>query len=108
MLALQKTITRPAGRRLRLDLPLPDTVTAGWMEVQVLIQPLPAEPPQPETARKHRHTAREAIDLLRGCCKDSPGTVDEFLAECHADKERELAIERRQAEESARYAELSS
>ena len=37
---------------------------------------------------------------LRGCCKNLPGgSVDEFLANCRADKERELAIEKRQEEE---------
>jgi len=30
------------------------------------------------------------------------GTVEDFLADCHADKERELAIEKRQEEERTR------
>jgi hypothetical protein len=42
---------------------------------------------------------------LRGCCKDLPeGSVDNFLAHCRADKEREIAIEKRQEEERARRA----
>jgi hypothetical protein len=103
MIALERTIAVPADRRVRLDLDLPENVNTEWIEVGIFIQPLLSELP-----RKRKHTAREAIELLRGCCKDSPGTVDEFLAGCHADKERELAIEKRQAEEGARYAGLSS
>jgi hypothetical protein len=42
---------------------------------------------------------------LRGCCKNQPGgSVDDFLTHCHSDKERELAIEKRQEEERSRRA----
>ena len=42
---------------------------------------------------------------LKGCCKNLPeGSVDEFLARCRADKERELAIEKRQEEERSHRA----
>jgi hypothetical protein len=103
MIALERKIAVPADRRVSLDLDLPEDVNTEWIEVGIFIHPLPSEPP-----RLRKHTAREAIELLRGFCKDSPGTVDEFLAECHTEKERELAIEKRQAEESTRYAGLSS
>jgi hypothetical protein len=45
---------------------------------------------------------------LRGSCKNLPGSVDEFLARCRADKEHELAIEKRQEEERNHRARLSS
>ena len=36
---------------------------------------------------------------FRGYCKNSPnGSVDEFLARCQAEKEQELAIEKRNEE----------
>ena len=42
---------------------------------------------------------------LRGCCENRPGSsVEDFLARCHEEKERELAIEKRQEEERARLA----
>jgi hypothetical protein len=44
---------------------------------------------------------------LRGCHKGlHNGSVEDFLADCRADKERELEIERRQEEERARYAKV--
>jgi len=39
-------MTVPAGRRLRLETSVPDTVNTGWMKVKVSIQPLPAEAPE--------------------------------------------------------------
>ena len=42
---------------------------------------------------------------LRGCCKNIPGgSVDDWLARSHEDKEYELAIEKRQEEERTRLA----
>ena len=42
---------------------------------------------------------------LRGIHKNIPGaSVDEFLSRCREDKERELAIEKRQQEERNRHA----
>jgi hypothetical protein len=40
---------------------------------------------------------------LMGCCKDvlPEASVERFLADCRADKEHELEIERRQEEERA-------
>ncbi|MCL2068136.1 MAG: hypothetical protein FWG99_11825 [Treponema sp.] len=54
-------------------------------------------------------TAKEdkfaAFLQLRGIHKNIPGaSVDEFLSRCHEDKERELAIEKREQEERNRYA----
>jgi len=47
---------------------------------------------------------KHANRWLRGCCKNLPkGSVDDFLANCRADKEREFAIEKRQQEERVRY-----
>jgi len=64
------------------------------------------EDEDPETVSRRQ---QEAIDWLCGCLADSKRTVDDFLAECHADKERELAAdrradERRRREGSACYA----
>ena len=42
----------------------------------------------PERSRTYRD--------LQGCCKNLPGgSVDQFLANCRTDKERELATEER-------------
>ena len=51
----------------------------------------------PEVTRSYRQ--------FRGCCMSLPGgSVNEFLKNCRADKEREFAIEKRQTEESSRHA----
>jgi len=59
------------------------------------------EPESPDVVEQRQ---QEAIDWLTGCLAGSKRTVEDFLAECHADKERELAIEKRQREESKYYA----
>jgi len=63
--------------------------------------------------RQQHERWREAIEWLTGCCKDYPGSVDEFLADCRAEKERELAAERLaderyRKEERNQYANLCS
>jgi len=41
---------------------------------------------------------------LRGSCRNLPeGSVNDFLARCRADKERELAIEKHQEEKRSRH-----
>ena len=47
---------------------------------------------------------------LRGCCQDHlpRGSVENFLAECRADKEMEFAREEREKAERARYARIPS
>ena len=58
-----------------------------------------------ETIPENKYSFR----WMRGIYKGLPGaSVDEFLAECRADKEREFAIEKREKEERAQYAKLSS
>jgi len=51
-----------------------------------------------------------SYNWLRGSCKNHSGSVDEFLAHSHKEKEHEMAIEKRLQEESAHFAnkELSS
>jgi hypothetical protein len=65
-------------------------------------------PMPPQTAEKTAQEEKRPYRSLRGCCKDLlPGaSVENFLADCRADKERELEIERRQEEERARYAKV--
>ena len=51
-----------------------------------------------KTEQKKKHSNR----WLRGIHKNLPGaSVDEFLANCRADKEKELAIEKRQEDKRA-------
>jgi len=53
------------------------------------------------TTQRNPHTAR----WLRGYCKNVPhSSVDEFLEQCCADKEREYAIDERNDTERTRYA----
>ena len=47
-----------------------------------------------DTAKTAAESGRSWRDLY-GCCEGQPGTVEDFLADCRADKERELAIEER-------------
>jgi len=130
-------MTVPDDRRLRFDMALPDTIRSGQVEVMVIIN----EPPSRKAAAEETGTFEKSpIRWWRGCCKGlvKPGSVDRFLAECHAgkdeasaqekaanewlcgccegssgtvdkflerrrsDKERELAIEHREAEERKR------
>jgi hypothetical protein len=66
--------------------------------------------PTPQKRQPVAASEEDDIRWGRGSCKDmvKPGSVERFLAECHADKERELALEKRQAEECARYTGTAS
>jgi len=68
-----------------------------------LIHVNPPVPPQTEEMAVHEKPP--PYRWLRGCSKGGR-TVEDFLAECRADKEHELEIERRQEEERARLAKL--
>ena len=62
-------------------------------------------PSVPQNTGETVHEEEPPYQWLRGCCKNKPeGSVDNFLARCREDKERELAIEKRQEEERARLA----
>ena len=62
------------------------------------------QPPVSQSAETV-HEDPPPYQWLRGCCKNiKGGSVEEFLADCHADKEREFEIERRQEEERERFA----
>jgi hypothetical protein len=65
-------------------------------------------PVPPQTAEKTDQDEIPAYHWLRGCHKGlHSGTVEDFLADCRADKEHEFEIERRQEEErAARRAKL--
>jgi hypothetical protein len=66
-------------------------------------------PVPPQTAEKTAQEETPANPWMRGCHKGlHKGTVEDFLADCRADREHELEIERRQQEERARYAKLHS
>jgi len=98
MLALQKIMTVPAGRRLRLDEPLPDAVNTGRMEVKVFIQPLPACPPRKKRdflAQLERVRKEHQPKPLHGLIKGQGVTVASFLAEKRADDAIEFAREGR-------------
>jgi hypothetical protein len=90
---------------LWLDEPLPEKAGTGQVDIMIFIRPSPQE-------LRQKSAAGEASDHDRwglGCCKDlvKPGSVERFLAECRADKERELAAER-SAGEYASYAGTAS
>ena len=72
------------------------------------LQPSGEVPAPNNTAESSHELAKEdkpPYHWLRGCCKNIPGgSVDDFLARSRADKEHELAIEKRQEEERARRA----
>jgi len=53
----------------------------------------------PKTTEEDKNSFRWMRGIHAGLHK---GTVEDFLADCRADKERELAIEKRQEEERAR------
>jgi hypothetical protein len=66
-------------------------------------------PSVPESAVNTATDKNRPARWLRGFCKNNPGgTVKDFLANCRADKERELALEKRQEEERIHDARLSS
>jgi len=64
--------------------------------------------PEAQTAEKTEQKKEPPHRWMRGCSKGIPGgSVEDFLADCRKDKERELEIERRQEEErAARRAKL--
>ena len=60
---------------------------------------------QENTVKTTQEDKFAAFLQLRGIHKNIPGaSVDEFLSRCREDKERELAIEKRQQEERNRNA----
>jgi hypothetical protein len=64
--------------------------------------------PAPKEAEYAVHGGKSSWQKMRGIHKGLPGaSVDEFLARCQADKEHEIAIEKRQEEERNRRAQLS-
>jgi hypothetical protein len=85
MNTIQQTMTVPQDRRLRLDVPLPDTINTGWMNVQIFIQPLHAEPPREKRPYKS----------ICGIIEGQGVTVESFLAEKRADDAIEFAREGR-------------
>ena len=101
-MTITQTVEIPENRRLYLNLEIPRDVQAKKAFVTVQF-PIPAEE-QPE-AISTLPDKKQGWRWLYGCCKDFPhGSVDEFLAKSHEDKEYELAIEKRQEEERARLA----
>jgi hypothetical protein len=76
-MTITQTVDIPASRRLTIE--VPREVPTG----ATILAFTPATAPQ--SSRSWRD--------MQGCCKGQPGSVDEFLADCHADKDRELARE---------------
>jgi len=147
MNAIQQTAVLDTSRRvLRLDTPLPESVSAGPVNITLFIRPSvqergrepeskpadvccpvsdeakpAAEPDALEKCLREgierlrgdkkeperpKISAQEAIDWLRGCSKDAPGTVDDFLLHCRIEKEMELARENPSVEDDY-YAALA-
>jgi len=104
MNAIQQTAVIDSTRRhLWLDEPLPESVSAGQVSITLLIRSSVPERQPVEAASKDPNR------WGRGLTAGTPGgSVDDFLARCREDKERELALEKRQAEEHARYAGTAS
>jgi hypothetical protein len=99
MNTIQRTMPVAVARQLRLNELLPETLSSGQLTVTIIIQ---------EPFFQVKRSWEESLEWMTGCCKDDPGTVDDFLAECHADKLRELALEKRQEAENNLYARISS
>ena len=101
-MTITQTVKIPASRKLMIDVPpeIPDgfvTLTFAMAETK------PPIPPQ-------NNGSDEDAPFLRllGCHRGISGaSVNDFLARCREDKERELAIEKRQIEEHDHYAKLS-
>jgi hypothetical protein len=84
-MTVTQTVDIPADRRIMLE--------------------VPREVPPGRTILAFTPAVANPNRWLRGCCKNQPGgSVDDFLTHCHSDKEREIAIEKRQEEERSRHA----
>ena len=57
---------------------------------------------QQKTEKPVREGGRSLLQMRGIHAGHNKGTIDEFLAECHEEKLRELAIEKRQEEERER------
>jgi hypothetical protein len=78
-MSVTQTVEIPASHRLTIE--------------------VPREVPAGKAILTFTPTVTEPNRWLRGCCKNQPGgSVDDFLTNCRSDKERELAIEKRQEE----------
>ena len=67
------------------------------------------QPSVPQNTEKTAENDKRSFQRFRGIHAGlHGGSVEEFLADCRKDKEHELAIEKRQEEERARLAQLSS
>jgi hypothetical protein len=91
-MSITQSVYIPESHRLTID--IPREIPSGRSILTFTLSP------EGKTAPKESRSWRD----LYGCCADSPGSVNDFLAECHADKEREFAIERRQEEERKKRA----
>ena len=80
-MAITQTVEIPASHRLTID--VPREVPAG-----ATVLTFTPQKNVPQGSRSWRD--------LQGCCKGQGGSVEDFLADCRADKERERAIEQRQ------------
>ena len=85
-MTITQTVDIPESRRLTIDVPCEVPVGKALLAFTPVSNQRP-DSAMPENSRSWRD--------LYGCCKDQPGSVEDFLADCRADKERELAIEER-------------
>jgi len=101
-MTLTQTVTIPANHRLIIDIPhdFPEGLATLTFASAV------TKPSIPQNNASDNNDA----PFLRwfGCHKGVPGaSVDDFLARCREDKERELALEERQIEEHGYNVKLS-
>jgi hypothetical protein len=96
-MVITQTVEIPASRRLIIDVPpeIPEGLVVLMFAPMEVRAPLQRDEVSESDAPYHR---------LLGCHKALPnGTVDDFLAHCREDKEREMAIEERQQSHQMRW-----
>jgi len=106
MNVIQQTAKIDSSRRvLTLERPLPESVSAGLVDVKVFILPSSNER---QPVQSVKTAPKDPKRWGRGWSQDSGDTMEAYFERCRADKEAELAAEKRQEEEHACYAGLSS
>jgi hypothetical protein len=91
-MTMRQTIDIPASHRITVD--VPKEIPVG--PVILTFTPAPAKAfkengsgePKPDTAARHEEFARNLAEI-RALCKNSTVTVDSFLEERHAERDRE-------------------
>ena len=82
-MTIQQTIDIPANREVTIRLVVPETVPCGR---QAVILDFPAVPPPVE---RKKPPVDQTLAKIWELCKDVPISVDSFLEERHAERDRE-------------------